>query len=80
MHCEFTKGEPSFLAVSRRNRTASFEFLHCDAALSTVLGSYYVEVIDELPFLALPKKEFGRFVEADYCNTQYAKNEDEDTV
>jgi hypothetical protein len=80
VHCEFAKGESSFLAVSRRNRTASFELFHCDAALSTVLGSYYVEIIDELLFLALPKKEFGRLVEADYGNTQYAKNEDEDTV
>jgi hypothetical protein len=80
MHCEFAKGKSSFLAVSRRNRTASFEFLHCDAALSTVLGSYYVEIIHELPFLALPKKEFGRLVEADYCDTQYAENEDKDAV
>jgi hypothetical protein len=39
-----------------------------------------VEIIDELLFLALPKKEFGCLVEADYGNTQYAKNEDENTV
>ena len=80
VHCEFAKGESSFLAVSRRNRTASFEFFHCDAALPTVLGSYHMEIIDEVLFLALPKKEFGSLVEADYGNTQYAKNEDEDAV
>ena len=59
---EFSEREPSFLVVSRGNRTASFKLLDRDAALSTVLGRNDVEIIDKLLLLSLPKEKLWRLM------------------
>ena len=80
MRPEFTEREPTTLSVSRGDGATSFELLHRDAAGSVVLGSYDMEIIDEFLLLALPEKKLWCLVEADYCDTQYTKDKDKDTV